>query len=61
MAQRLKAAKLPWGQNVLITYMPWEGYNYEDAILLSERLVYEDVYTSIHQLKNMRLKLAKLS
>ncbi|MEB3209979.1 MAG: DNA-directed RNA polymerase subunit beta [Leptolyngbyaceae bacterium] len=36
------------GQNVLITYMPWEGYNYEDAILISERLVYEDVYTSIH-------------
>ncbi len=36
------------GQNVLITYMPWEGYNYEDAILISERFVYEDVYTSIH-------------
>ncbi|MEO0489399.1 MAG: DNA-directed RNA polymerase subunit beta, partial [Cyanobacteria bacterium J06659_2] len=36
------------GQNVLVTYMPWEGYNYEDAILISERLVFEDVYTSIH-------------
>ena len=36
------------GQNVLIAYMPWEGYNYEDAILISERLVYDDVYTSIH-------------
>ncbi|MEO0406018.1 MAG: DNA-directed RNA polymerase subunit beta [Cyanobacteria bacterium P01_A01_bin.135] len=36
------------GQNVLITYMPWEGYNYEDAILISERLVFDDVYTSIH-------------
>ncbi|MGF1536801.1 MAG: DNA-directed RNA polymerase subunit beta [Elainellaceae cyanobacterium] len=36
------------GQNVLVTYMPWEGYNYEDAILISERLVYDDVYTSIH-------------
>jgi DNA-directed RNA polymerase subunit beta len=36
------------GQNILVTYMPWEGYNYEDAILVSERLVYEDVYTSIH-------------
>ncbi|MEM7769982.1 MAG: DNA-directed RNA polymerase subunit beta [Cyanobacteria bacterium P01_E01_bin.6] len=36
------------GQNVLITYMPWEGYNYEDAILISERLVIEDIYTSIH-------------
>ena len=28
--------------------MPWEGYNYEDAILISERLVYDDIYTSIH-------------
>ena len=36
------------GRNVLIGYMPWEGYNYEDAILLSEKLVKEDVYTSIH-------------
>ena len=36
------------GQNVLVTYMPWEGYNYEDAILISERLVFDDVYTSIH-------------
>ncbi|MDY7022106.1 MAG: DNA-directed RNA polymerase subunit beta, partial [Cyanobacteriota bacterium] len=34
--------------NVVVTYMPWEGYNYEDAILISERLVYEDIYTSIH-------------
>jgi DNA-directed RNA polymerase subunit beta len=36
------------GQNLLIAYMPWEGYNYEDAILISERLVYDDLYTSIH-------------
>ena len=36
------------GQNVLVAYMPWQGYNYEDAILISERLVQEDVYTSIH-------------
>ena len=36
------------GRNVLIGYMPWEGYNYEDAFLISERLVYDDVYTSIH-------------
>ncbi|MGF1513310.1 MAG: DNA-directed RNA polymerase subunit beta [Elainellaceae cyanobacterium] len=36
------------GQNVLVTYMPWEGYNYEDAILISERLVFDDIYTSIH-------------
>jgi len=36
------------GKNVIIAFMTWEGYNYEDAILLSERLVKEDVYTSIH-------------
>lgn len=36
------------GRNVLIAFLPWEGYNYEDAILLSEKLVKEDVFTSIH-------------
>lgn len=36
------------GKNVLIGFMPWEGYNYEDAILISENLVKEDVFTSIH-------------
>nr|YP_009589183.1 two component transcriptional regulator [Corallina ferreyrae]QBL75699.1 two component transcriptional regulator [Corallina ferreyrae] len=36
------------GKNILVCYMPWEGYNYEDAFLISERLVYEDIYTSIH-------------
>lgn len=36
------------GRNIVICYMPWEGYNYEDAFLISERLVYDDVYTSIH-------------
>lgn len=36
------------GRNILIGYMPWEGYNYEDAFLISDRLVYDDVYTSIH-------------
>lgn len=36
------------GKNVLIGFMTWEGYNYEDAVLISERLVREDVYTSIH-------------
>ena len=40
--------ELSLGQNILIAYMPWEGYNYEDAILISERLVYEDLYTSVH-------------
>lgn len=36
------------GKNILVAYMPWEGYNYEDAFLINERLVYEDIYTSIH-------------
>ena len=36
------------GQNVLVAFMPWEGYNYEDAILISERMVKEDRFTSIH-------------
>jgi len=36
------------GRNVLVGFMTWEGYNYEDAILLSERLVHDDVFTSIH-------------
>ncbi len=40
--------ELSLGQNIFVAYMPWEGYNYEDAILISERLVYDDVYTSIH-------------
>jgi len=40
--------ELALGRNVLVAFMPWEGYNYEDAILISERLVREDVYTSIH-------------
>jgi DNA-directed RNA polymerase subunit beta len=40
--------ELALGQNVVVAFMTWEGYNYEDAILLSEKLVKEDVYTSIH-------------
>ena len=43
-----EGGEIALGQNVLVAYMPWEGYNYEDAILLSERLVYDDLYTSIH-------------
>lgn len=39
---------LALGRNILMAFMPWEGYNFEDAILLSERLVKEDVFTSIH-------------
>ncbi|GIV45447.1 MAG: hypothetical protein KatS3mg036_0265 [Ignavibacterium sp.] len=40
--------ELALGKNILVAYMPWRGYNFEDAIILSERLVKEDVYTSIH-------------
>lgn len=40
--------ELALGRNVLVAFMPWEGYNYEDAILISERLVKDDVFTSIH-------------
>ncbi|HDY71950.1 MAG TPA: DNA-directed RNA polymerase subunit beta, partial [Nitrospirae bacterium] len=40
--------ELALGKNVLVAFMPWGGYNFEDAILISERLVKEDVYTSIH-------------
>ncbi len=40
--------ELAIGHNIIVAYMPWEGYNYEDAILINERLVYEDIYTSIH-------------
>ncbi len=40
--------ELALGYNVIVAYMPWEGYNYEDAVLLSENLVKRDIYTSIH-------------
>ncbi|HEX6970641.1 MAG TPA: DNA-directed RNA polymerase subunit beta, partial [Limnochordia bacterium] len=40
--------ELALGRNVLVAFMPWEGYNYEDAVLISEKLVKEDVFTSIH-------------
>jgi len=39
---------LALGKNVLVAFMPWEGYNFEDAIVISERIVKEDVFTSIH-------------
>ena len=42
------SSELALGQNVLVGYMPWQGYNFEDAILISERLVYDDIFTSIH-------------
>jgi len=40
--------ELALGKNLCVAYMPWEGYNFEDAIVINERLVHEDIYTSIH-------------
>jgi DNA-directed RNA polymerase subunit beta len=40
--------ELALGRNVLVAFMPWRGYNFEDAIIISERVVSEDIYTSIH-------------
>ena len=39
---------LALGKNMLIAFMPWCGYNYEDSVLISERVVKEDIYTSVH-------------
>ena len=46
--QASEGGELALGRNVIVAFMPWEGYNFEDAILLSERLVKEDFFTSIH-------------
>jgi len=43
-----KEGEISLGKDVLVGFMTWEGYNYEDAILISEKLVKEDIYTSIH-------------
>ena len=40
--------ELALGRNVLVAFMPWNGYNFEDAIMISEKVVKEDIYTSIH-------------
>ena len=40
--------ELSIGQNILVGYIPWEGYNFEDAVLISERLIFDDLYTSLH-------------
>ena len=40
--------ELALGKNILVAYMPWEGYNFEDAVLVSERLVFDDLFTSVH-------------
>lgn len=44
----ITSSELSLGQNVLVGYMPWQGYNFEDAILINERLVFDDIFTSIH-------------
>src|SRR5690606_28475909 len=44
----MEKGELALGKNVLVAFMTWEGYNYEDAIIMSERLVKDDVFTSIH-------------
>jgi|TARA_B110000444_G_scaffold47360_1_gene43191 DNA-directed RNA polymerase subunit beta len=43
-----ESGELAVGQNIIIAYMPWEGYNYEDAFVVSERLIYDDLFTSLH-------------
>jgi DNA-directed RNA polymerase subunit beta len=43
-----EGGELSVGQNIIIAYMPWEGYNYEDAFVISERLIYDNLYTSLH-------------
>ena len=48
MARRHELGELALGRNVLCAFMPWNGYNFEDSILISERIVSDDVFTSIH-------------
>ena len=48
LTARPRPGRVGFRRNVLVAFMPWEGYNYEDAILLSEKLVKEDIFTSIH-------------
>ena len=44
----MEKGELALGRNVMVGFMTWDGYNYEDAIIMSERLVKDDVYTSVH-------------
>lgn len=46
--QSMQNGELALGRNVRIAFMTWEGYNFEDAVIMSEKMVYDDVYTSIH-------------
>lgn len=45
--------ELAIGKNILVGYLPWEGYNFEDAILVSERLIFDDLFTSVHIVRYM--------
>ena len=47
-AQSIKDGELALGANLLVAFMPWHGYNFEDAIVLNQRLVSDDVFTSVH-------------
>ena len=44
----MEGGEMALGQNPIVAYMTWEGYNFEDAVIMSERLVKDDVYTSVH-------------
>ena len=46
--QSMKDGELALGRNVRVAFMTWEGYNFEDAVIMSEKMVYDDVYTSLH-------------
>src|SRR5262249_40713176 len=43
-----ETGELALGQNILVAFMPWQGYNFEDSVLVSERLVKDDIFSSIH-------------
>jgi DNA-directed RNA polymerase subunit beta len=47
-AQSINQGELALGANIFVAFMPWHGYNFEDAIILNQRLVYDDVFTSVH-------------
>ena len=46
--QSIDNGELAVGRNLLVAYMPWEGYNYEDAIIISEKVMQDDYFTSVH-------------
>ena len=48
MVQQQSLGELALGKNVTVAFMPWQGYNFEDSILISERCVTDDVFTSVH-------------